>query len=65
MKGKAPQKHNLHGKTASSVVLKLFNSGNERCHTTDAPLRMSGTPFLNVNNIQSIIPEDQKNITTQ
>jgi len=28
---------------------------------------MSGTPFSNVNNIhvQSMIPEDQKNMTTQ
>jgi len=29
--------HSLHGKTAASVLLKLFISGNERCHTTDAP----------------------------
>jgi len=47
------------GKRAASVLLMLFN-GNKRCHTTDAPKRMSGTPFLNVNNIQSMIPEDQK-----
>jgi len=39
MKGKeTPRKHNLHGKTAASILLKLFISGNERCHTTDAPL---------------------------
>jgi len=65
MKGKALRKHSLHGKTAASVLLKLFISGFEIFHTTDAPLRMSGTPFSNVNNIQSVIFEDQKNITTQ
>ena len=35
MKGKALRKHNLLLNTAASVLLKLFNSGNERCHTTD------------------------------
>jgi len=35
-KGKALRKHSLHGKTAASVLLKLFISGNERCHTTVA-----------------------------
>jgi len=30
-------KHSLHEKTAASVLLKLFISGNEWCHTTDAP----------------------------
>jgi len=29
MKGKALRKHSLHEKTAASVLLKLFNSGNE------------------------------------
>ena len=29
MKGKAPRKHSLHEKTAASVLLKLFISGNE------------------------------------
>jgi len=29
MKGKALRKHNLHEKTAASVLLKLFISGNE------------------------------------
>jgi len=29
-------KKNIEKKTAS-VLLKLFISGNERCHTTDAP----------------------------
>jgi len=33
MKGKSLRKHSLHGKTAASVLLMLFNSGNERCHT--------------------------------
>jgi len=37
MKGKALRKHILHEKTAASVVLKLFISSNEWCHTTDAP----------------------------
>ena len=37
MKGKTLRKHSLHEKTAASVLLKLFISGNERCHTTDAP----------------------------
>ena len=37
MKGKALRKHSLHEKTAASVLLKLFISGNEWCHTTDAP----------------------------
>ena len=37
MKGKAPRKHSLHEKTAASVLLKMFFSGNEWCHTTDAP----------------------------
>ena len=29
MKGKALRKHSLHGKTAASVLMKLFISGNE------------------------------------
>jgi len=37
MKEKALRKHSLHEKTAASVLLKLFISGNEWCHTTDAP----------------------------
>jgi len=49
----------------SSVLLKLFISGNERWNTADVPLRMSGTLFLNVNNIQAMISEDQNNLTTQ
>ena len=67
MKGKALMKHSLHEKTAASVLLKPFICSNEWCHTTDAPWRMSGTRFSNVNNIHvhSMIPEDQKNMTTQ
>jgi len=67
MKEKARRKHSLHEKTAASVLLKLFICGNERCHTTYASKRMSGTPCLNVNNIHvhSMIPEEQNNITTQ
>ena len=38
MKGKALMKHSLHEKTAASDLLKLFISGNEWWHTTDAPL---------------------------
>ena len=34
MKGKALRKHSLHQKTAASVLLKLFISSNEWCHTT-------------------------------
>ena len=36
-KRKALRKQGLDEKTAASVLLKLFISGNERCHTTDAP----------------------------
>jgi len=36
-KWKALRKHSLHGKIAASVLLKLFISSTERCHTTDAP----------------------------
>jgi len=67
MKGKALRKHSLYENIAASVLLKMFISGNERCHTTDAPSSQfpSGTRFSNVNNIQPMIPDDRKNITTQ
>jgi len=65
MKLKALRKHSRQRKIAASVLLKLFISGNERCHTTDAPERISETLFSNVNNIQSMIFDDQKNKTTQ
>jgi len=52
--------NSLHEKTAASVLLKPFISSYEWCHTTDAPLRMSRTPFSNVNKIHvhSMIHED-------
>jgi len=36
IKGIALGKQSLHGKIAASVLLKLFISGNEKCHSTDA-----------------------------
>jgi len=45
MKGKALRTQSLDGKTAALVLLKLFISGNERCHSTDIPYRMGGTLF--------------------
>jgi len=33
----SPQEGKPAGKIAASVLLKLLISGNERCHTTDAP----------------------------
>jgi len=56
MKGKALEKQGLHEKIAASVLLKLLIRGNERCHTTDAPLHMSRTLFLNVNKHTIIDP---------
>jgi len=38
---KARMKHSLHGKVAAPVLLKLFISGDEIFHTTDAPYCMS------------------------
>ena len=37
------------GIIAASVLLKLYINVNERRHTTEAPLYMSGTLFSNVN----------------
>jgi len=48
MKGIALRKQRLL-KIAASVLLMMFISGNEICHTTDAPKRMSRTIFSNVN----------------
>jgi len=47
--------------SCSSIVM------NDATPLTPLAPRMSGTPFSNVNNIHvhSMIPEDQKNITTQ
>jgi len=61
MKETALRKHSLHAKTAASVLLKLFISGNKRRYTTEA---RSGTLFSNINNIHSIIP-DEKSISLQ
>ena len=36
-KGKVLRKHNLQGKKATSVLLKLFIDPYERCHISDAP----------------------------
>jgi len=52
-------------KIAASVLSKLFTIGNENCHTTDAPYRVSGTLYSDAKNILSNIPEDQKKLTTQ
>jgi len=69
MKRKALRKQSLHQKTAASVLPKPFISSNEWRHTTDAspPSAWAELPFSNVNNIHvhSMIPEDQKNMTTQ
>ena len=50
----------MHGKIAALVLLKLIISGNDRSHSTNAPYHMSGSLFSNVNNIQSMISEDQE-----
>ena len=65
IKEKAIRKHSMHRKTAASVLLKLFISGKKYVTTLTPPTEWSGTLFSNVNNIQSMISEDQKNITTQ
>jgi len=65
MKGNALRKQSLYGKIAASVLLKMFISGNERCHSTDTPSACEELFLSHVNNIQSMIPEDLKNITTQ
>jgi len=51
------------GQIAALVLLTLFFNCNERCHTTDTPVRMSETLFSNVNNIQFMFTEDQNNMT--
>jgi len=38
MKEEALRKHSLHEKKTTLVLLKLFLSGTEGWHTTDAPL---------------------------
>jgi len=51
MKGKALRKHSLHKKTAASVLLRLFISGNEWCHTMLIVLLKTVSLFLIVNNV--------------
>ena len=51
------------GKLAASVQLKMFINSNERCHTTGADKRMSGSLFSNVNNIHFMILAVQKKTT--
>ena len=68
------------GEITVSVLLKLFINENERCHFTDdlahkrncflVQAMLPGGFFFhqfnsNVNNIQSMIPEDKKNKSTQ
>jgi len=63
------QNYSIKGKAqhawekSSLCFIKI--SGNERCHTTNAPHRMSGTLFSNLISTHSMIPEDQNNVTTQ
>jgi len=69
-KGKRLRRHSFHWKIAASdslqfILLKLFMNGSKRCYTTDASLALGGTIFSNVNNVQSMIPEEQKITTTQ
>jgi len=53
------------GKIAASLLLKLFTSSNERCHTTDAPTpAYERNSIFKCKHIQSMIPEDQENKTT-
>ena len=62
MKREALGKHSLQGKIAASVLLKLFISGNERCHTTTPPSALAELYFSNVNNITSLITEVENKI---
>jgi len=55
------RKHSVHVKKAALVLLNLCITENQKYHTVDAPWRMSGTLFLNVNNIQSVNVKNQKN----
>jgi len=59
MKGKALRKQGLHEKIAASVLLKLLSSGNERCHTTDAPIAHEQSSS-NVNKHTMLIHKDKK-----
>jgi len=35
----------LHGQKTTSVLLKLFINGNEKCNINDSPKRMKGNIF--------------------
>jgi len=51
-------------KIAASALLRLFININEKCHFTDAPSTYAKR-FFKCSQIWSMIPEDQKNITSQ
>jgi len=53
------------GKIEEFVLLKMFNNGKGKCNTINAPLSIRETLFSNQKYIQSMISEDQKNVTTQ
>ena len=63
MKEVALRKQNLHGKIAAEVLLKLFISENEDA-TPLTPLAHKRNSILICKQHTSMIPEDQKNITT-
>ena len=63
-KGKSPGSTACMGKILASVLLKMFVNGKELCYTTDAPLAHEQNS-TNVNSKQSMVHEDQINITTQ
>jgi len=56
-------KHRLHGENNCLGFIEAVPNGYESRRTTDQYL--GGTLFSNVNNIQSVIKENQKSITTQ
>jgi len=60
-----PQKAKSALKITAAVLFKLFITDNETCNTTDAILRMSGTMFSNLISLQSMMPGEEKNKTTQ
>ena len=52
-------------KIADPILLNLFMRDNEKCNITHAPSTcLSGTQFSIQNVFESLIPKDQKNITT-
>jgi len=59
MIGRALRKNSLQWNIAAAVLLKLFISGNERCHITEHPSAWAVLYFQNVNKMQPMIPEDQ------